>query len=325
MGRPNSRARHRNVLVWFCAMALLVGLASATVANAASASAPGKPTITSVRAALFAVTVTFQRPEGNGGAQITGYRVNCVSSDGGASGSQSVKDLHSTVRGLGANKTYRCTVAAYNGAGTGPASAPSAAVVAYPRVPGPPAVTSAHAVGLRSITVAFTAPTDDGRAAIKNYRATCGSANGGRSNTVLAPHSPISVSSLTADKTYTCTVAAANNVGLGRGSAPSAPVVAFPTVPGAPTITAVTTVGLGSVVISVKNPANTGGAPITSYRAACTSSNGGTGRSRVAPGLPVKVSGLTAGKTYTCTVAAGNGVRRGPPSKPSKPVVPRAH
>ena len=325
MGKPNSRARHRKLLVWLCGVALLGGVASATVANAASVSVPGKPTITSARAALFAIVVTFQHPESNGGAQITGYRVRCVSSNGGASGSQSVKDLQSTVRGLGANKTYHCTVAAYNSAGTGPASAPSAAVVAYPRVPGPPTVTSAHAVGLRSITVAFDNPTDTGRAAIKNYRASCRSANGGRSNTVLAPHSPISVTSLTADKSYTCTVAAANNVGLGRASAPSAAAVAFPTVPGAPTITAVKPIGLGGVAISVKNPANTGGAAIISYRAACTSSNGGTSRSRVASGQPVKVSGLTAGKTYTCTVAASNGVRRGPPSKPSKPVVPRAH
>jgi hypothetical protein len=324
MGKSSTRAHIRDVLVLLCGIAVLGG-AVGTTASAASATVPGKPTIRAVKAGLFAVTVTFRRPASDGGAQIIGYRVRCTSSNRGATGSQSVKGSPSTVRGLGANKTYRCTVTANNSVGVGPASAPSSAVVAFPRVPGPPTLTSAQAVGLRSITVAFKAPTDTGRAPIKNYRASCTSANGGATHTRLAPHSPIGVNSLTADKTYTCTVAAANNVGLGHASAPSHTVVAFPTVPGAATITSVKPVGLGSVAISVKNPANTGGAPIISYRAACTSSNGGISRSRVASGLPVKVSGLTAGKTYTCTVAAGNGVRRGPPSKPSKPVVPRAH
>jgi len=324
MGRPNSHVR-RNWLVPACGIALLASATIGTAAFAVAPSGPGAPAITSVRPGLFAITVAFKRPESDGGSSIIGYRVRCTSSNGGAAGSQTVKTFSSTVRGLGANKTYRCTVTAYNSVTTGPASAPSAAVVAYPRVPGPPVVTSAQAVGLRSITVAFNGPADTGRATIKNYRATCASSNGGSPRTRLFPHSPIAVGGLTADKTYTCTVAAANNVGLGHPSAPSVPVVAFPTVPGAPTITAVNPIGLGSLAISVKNPANTGGAPIISYRAACTSSNGGISRSRVASGLPVKVSGLTAGKTYTCTVSAGNGVRRGPPSKPSKPVIPRAH
>ena len=324
MGKSSSRAGIRRVLALLCGIGLF-GAALGPTAGAASATVPGKPTIRAVRAGLFSITVTFRRPDSDGGAPIIGYRVRCTSSNGGATGAQSVKGSPSTVRSLGANKTYRCTVTANNSAGVGPASAPSAPAVAYPRVPGPPTITSAVAVGLRSITIGFKAPTDNGRAAVKNYRASCRSTNGGATNTRLSAHSPISVGSLTADKTYTCTVAAANNVGLGHASAPSAAVVAFPTVPGAPTITAVKPIGLGAVAISLKNPANTGGAPIISYRAACTSSNGGISRSRVASGLPVKVSGLTAGKTYTCTVSAGNGVRRGPPSKPSKPVVPRAH
>jgi hypothetical protein len=324
MSKSSARAFHRDLMVGLCGIAIIGGALLGTAAGAASATAPGKPAITSVKAGLFAVTVAFTRPSSDGGAQIIGYRVRCVSSNGGATGSQTVKGSPSTVRGLGANKTYVCSVTAYNSVGNGPAS-PSHPIVAFPRVPGPPTVTSATAVGLRSITVAFKAPTDTGRAPIKNYRASCKSSNGGKSNTRLLAHSPISVNSLTADKTYTCTVAAANNVGLGRSSAPSAEAVAFPTVPGKATITAVKAVGLGSVAISVKNPANTGGAPITSYRAVCTSSNGGTSRARVASGTPVKVSGLTAGKTYTCTVAAANSVRRGPPSAPSKPVIPRAH
>lgn len=315
----------RSIFAAVCGITVLAGAIGSTVAGAADPTVPGAPTITSVKAGEFSITIAFKKPTNTGGAAITGYRTQCTSSNGGKSGAQSPLDSPSRVPGLSANKTYRCTVTARNNVGAGPASAPSSAVVVLPKVPSAPKVTAAKAVGLRSITVAFSKSTHNGHAPITNYRATCASSNGGGKRTRLAPHSPISVNGLTADKTYRCTVAAANRMGTGASSAPSGPVVAFPTVPGAPKITSVKAVGLLSVSITVTDPANTGGGKISSYRAVCTSSNGGIQRARVASDSPVKVSGLTAGKTYTCTVAAANTVRRGPPSAPSKPVVPRAH
>jgi hypothetical protein len=95
-----------------------------------------------------------------------------------------------------------------------------------------------------------------------------------------------------------------------------------PTKPGAPTITAVAA-GVRNVKVSFVKPADNGGAKIVNYRVVCTSSNGGRKGANSGFKSPIKVSGLTAGKTYTCTVAAVNKVGRGTPSAPSDPFTPK--
>ena len=105
----------------------------------------------------------------------------------------------------------------------------------------------------------------------------------------------------------------------------AAPVgAAAPTVPGAPAITSVIS-GVRSVRVAFTKPADNGGAKITNYRVRCTSSDGGKAGAHEAMKSPIVVSGLTAGKTYTCTVAARNKVGLGTASSPSDPVVPLAH
>ena len=96
-----------------------------------------------------------------------------------------------------------------------------------------------------------------------------------------------------------------------------------PSKPGAPTITAVTP-GVHSVKVTFTKPADNGGAKITNYRVVCKSSDGGREAENSGPKSPIKVSGLTTGKTYTCTVAAKNKVGRGPASSPSDPFSPKA-
>ena len=136
--------------------------------------------------------------------------------------------------------------------------------------------------------------------------------------------SPIFVAGLTAAKTYTCTVRARNKVGLGPASAPSDAVVVLASAPGAPTITAVTA-GRRSVKVVFNKPADNGGAKITDYRVKCSSNDGGAKGSRGASKSPVVVAGLTAAKTYTCTVTARNHIGLGPASAPSGPVVTLGH
>ena len=53
-------------------------------------------------------------------------------------------------------------------------------------------------------------------------------------------------------------------------------------------------------------PESNGGAKISSYRATCVSSDGGAPHADNEPKSTVRVVGLTALKTYTCTVAARN-------------------
>ena len=48
------------------------------------------------------------------------------------------------------------------------------------------------------------------------------------------------------------------------------------------------------------------GSPVTSYTAACTSTNGGLPGAATAASGPITVTGLTATKTYTCTAYAHN-------------------
>jgi hypothetical protein len=82
----------------------------------------------------------------------------------------------------------------------------------------------------------------------------------------------------------------------------------------------VKTAGRRSITVAFTEPADNGGAPVTHYRVVCTSSKGGTNSAHVGPSSPIIVNGLTAKKRYTCTVAAGNHVRYGPPSQPSEPI-----
>src|SRR5262249_42627416 len=121
-----------------------------------------------------------------------------------------------------------------------------------------------------SLSVAFSAPVDNG-SAITGYTASCSSSDGGATGSLSGASSPITVPGLTNGKTYTCTVAATNNVGTGlASSASSAIVVGIPETPAPPTVSP----GSGRIVVDVAAPADNGSA-ITGYATSCTSSDGG--------------------------------------------------
>ncbi len=177
-------------------------------------------------------------------------------------------------------------------------------------VPDAPTIGTALA-GNTSASVSFTPPTNNGGSAITSYTATCTSSNGGTSGTLGGSGSPIAVAGLTNGRTYTCTVTATNANGASIPSSASNSFVPA-TVPGPPTGVSAssgsTTTPTGPVVVSFA-PAGDNGAPITSFTATCTSSNGGVSGTTTAAGSPLTVNGLTTGKTYTCTVTATNAAR----------------
>src|SRR6185503_10339755 len=74
--------------------------------------------------------------------------------------------------------------------------------------------------------------------------------------------------------------------------------------PAAPVILRVLPIKRG-LALPFTAPANNG-APISGYRARCTSADGGTPGSPLQLVSPIVATGLTDGKTYTCIVTANN-------------------
>jgi hypothetical protein len=143
---------------------------------------------------------------------------------------------------------------------------------------------------------------------------------GGTVRVVSGSQTNVLFDSLLNGTSYTFTVQAKNAVGDGPLSAPSNPVVPT-TLPGQPVIVS-TTRGNGSLTVSFKAPADTGGAAIDVYTATCQGVSGGATGSQAGVGSPLTVAGLTNGRTYTCTVTAQNAKGPGSPSAQSATIVP---
>jgi len=301
---------------WVCGVAIVGASLGVAGASGASPTVPGAPSITSVVPGDHNVVVAFSPPVSDGGSPIFNFKATCISSDGGATRSASY--FSSPIRvSATEDHTYTCTVMAQNRVGFGPPSAPSASVVVGPTLPGAPTITSVTPEN-HNVDVAFTAPASDGGSNIFNYKVTCTSSDGGATRSASYFRSPIRVG-VTSGDTYTCTVMAQNQAGFGPPSAPSAPVVVGPIVPGAPTITSVTA-GLESVAVTYSPPAPNGAVNIFEYKAVCFSSNGGVTQWQRGSTSPIVVGHLTGGDLYTCTVMAKNDVGYGPPSGVSSPV-----
>ncbi|HEY2479044.1 MAG TPA: DUF4082 domain-containing protein [Solirubrobacterales bacterium] len=189
--------------------------------------------------------------------------------------------------------------------------------------PSAPTGVSATA-GAVSASVSWTAPSENGRAAITGYKVTpylAGSAQtpvnveGGATSTT--------VNGLTAGSSYTFTVIAVNPVGPSPESSPSNAVTPVPlSAPSAPTGVNATAKSSG-VGLNWTAPSNNGGKPITGYKitpylegAAQTPT---TTNSVATSGT---VSGLTNNRSYTFKVAAINEIGTGPESEASAAVTP---
>ena len=173
------------------------------------------------------------------------------------------------------------------------------------------AVSGSTTAATGSLTVTFTIGANNG-SAITSQTATCVSSNGGVTKTGThsgAAAAPITVAGVTTGKTYTCTVKATNARRSGPASAPSLPVIVGSPAP--PT---------GVTAVQVRGRPDQGDVHAgreqrqrnTSYTATCTSSNGGVAGSKTGAASPLTVTGLTAGKSYTCTVKGTNAQGRRP-------------
>jgi Tol biopolymer transport system component len=250
---------------------------------------PSAPFIDTVTRGNAQVTVNFQPPAQNGSGPVIDYTADC----GGVTNTGS--GLSIVVGGLSNGVAVSCRVRARNGSGLGPWSAMSASVTPA-TVPAAPTGASATR-GNTLVSVAFTAPANNGGAAIAGYIARCGSASQAGMAT------PIVVAGLTNGVAVACTVAAVNEIGEGAASAPTASVTPA-TLPGAPQ-KVMATRGNAQVSLSFGAPADNGGADVSSYIARCGSA------SQTGALSPLVVGGLSNGVAVTCSVAAINDVGEG--------------
>jgi hypothetical protein len=179
----------------------------------------------STTAATGSLTAAFTIGANNGSA-ITSQTATCVSSNGGVTKTVSHTGATAvliTVTGLTTGKTYNCTVNATNARGAGLASAPSLPVIVGS--PASPTGVSAVKVASGQIKVTFTPGSNNG-STTTSYAATCTSTNGGVVGLKTGAASPLTVTTLTGGKTYTCTVKGINARGAGLPSAPSGAVTA---------------------------------------------------------------------------------------------------
>ena len=310
--------------------------AQASATPALPVTAPGAPAGLTATAGDGQVSLAWNAPASDGGAQVTGYHVyqgttqaitgKPVASPGGTS---------VTVKNLANGTTYYFKLTAVNKAGEGPASGVvSATPAAAVTKPGAPAGLTATA-GDGRVTLSWTAPGSDGGAVISGYLIYQGTSPGGESR-VPVNGTPVratsyAVTGLANGTAYYFTVAAVNDAklqGSDSGEASATPVAATasasasasatagagtpgtpgtpgaPGAPGAPTgLTA--TAGDAQVSLTWTAPA-AGGSPPARYDVYEGTSLGfslGT-PVRTTAGTTATMTGLADGTTYYFVVTA---------------------
>jgi len=196
-------------------------------------------------------------------------------------------------------------------------------LIANGAVPLAPTIGTATVSGLTA-SVPFTGPTDFGDAAISSYTAT--SNPGGITGSNAS--SPISVSGLTANTSYTFTVTATNSYGTSNASSASNSITTA-TTPGAPTSVTVSDPGTdGYALVSWTAPASNGGSAITDYTVQYSSNSGSswtTFSDGTSTSTSATVTGLTLNTAYIFRVAAVNIIGTGSYSTASSSFTPIVH
>lgn len=300
--------------VVIAAIALIGGVVAISgIAVAANGPVPPEPP-TNVHVTVSpgpSEQVTFTPPANNGGDPISSYTASCTSSNGGAATSATGPASPITVSGFSYGHTYTCHVTATNKDGRGVQSLESNAFVPI-TVPSAPRQQTSVPYGPGTLKVIWTAPTSNGGSAITGYRITpyLGSA-AEPVRTYTTPATSQLVNGLKTGRIYSFTVAAVNAAGAGPYSPKTHPETVG--APGQPQSVKAVKTASGSLQVTYAAPANNG-ASITSFTAGCTSSDGGFNNTRTQPAPPaaITVTGLTAGKTYTCAVKATNSRGTGP-------------
>jgi len=272
--------------------------ASSAEASAKPATTPGTPTGLGATAGNGSVSLSWAAPVSNGGATITQYNVYRATSAGGE-GSVPVATVTSgttyTDGGLSNGTTYYYVVTAVNSAGE---SGRSTEASATPTATAPGAPTGLIATaGNGSVSLSWTAPSNNGGATIAKYNVYRGTSSGGEGSTPLATvtsGTSYTDSGLSNGTTYYYKVSAVNSIGEGPTSSENSatPQAAPP----------------GDFSISISPSSRTLFSGSTTFTVTITPSNGFSGPvSLSVSGLPAKVTGTfslnpaTSSSTLTIT------------------------
>ena len=301
------------------------------VANATTSAvtAPGAPTsLTATPDGRTAIDLSWTAPSDNGGAAITGYKIE-VSTNAGTSWTDLVANTGGTGAththsNLAAGTTRHYRVSAINSVGTGNPSNVANATTSAVTAPGAPTSLSATPDGSTAIDLSWTAPSDNGGADITGYKIEV-STNAGTSWTDLLANTAgtgttYTHSNLAPETTRHYRVSAINSIGTGNPSnvANATTDAVNATAPGAPTALTATPDGSTAIDLSWTAPSDNGGADITGYKIEVSpngtsswtdlvANTGGTGTTHTH-------SNLAAGTTRHYRVSAINSVGTGNPS-----------
>ena len=282
-----------------------------------AATAPGAPTSLTATAGNQQVRLSWSAPGSNGGAAISGYKVEYKTSAATTwtTVTRTGTTPSHTFSSLTNGTAYNFRVSATNSAGTGTPTSPVNATPAT--TPGVPTSLGATA-GSTQVTLSWSAPSSTGGAAITNHVIERRTGTTGAWSTVT--HSAAitgtnyTVTGLTNGTTYNFRVSATNSAGTGAMSNVVSATPAAATAPGAPTGLGATP-GNTQVTLSWSAPSSNGGAAISNHvverRTGSTGTWSTVTHSAAITGTNYTVTGLTNDTTYNFRVSATNSVSTG--------------
>ena len=297
---------------------------SLTAVASTAANVPGRPSgLRFVDLEPTSITFAWDPPLINGGAEITGYRIE-FSRNAGASWQLLVTTAATATTHTHGNlepaTAYHYRIAAINRAGTGSFSTPAGATTSA-GVPAAPRNLTATAVGHSRIDLDWDRPSDDGGSRITGYRIevsedrrrTWSQLDQVRGvNTTRYSHT-----GLPPNTTRHYRVSAMNSTGAGRPSAVDWATTAAD-VPGPPAGLEAVAHGTSRIDLSWTAPTNTGGVPLIGYRIEVSENAGSSWSVLVATTRSTNTTyshtGLPAGSTRHYRVSAINQVGVGGPS-----------
>jgi hypothetical protein len=279
---------------------------------------PGAPlSLASTSVNSTSLTLTWNLPTSNGGADISDYKVE-FSSNGGRAWNEIVHDASAVrsfnVTGLTRATSYQFRVTAKNSIGYGVASSVHS-ITTLADVPGAPTSLTKASITSSGISLGWTAPANNGGAAVSDYKVEVSRDSGSTWSTIpraVSTSRTLAVKGLAPGTAYQVRVSAKNSAGFSSFLTGSFTTLA--TVPGTITNLSTSNVLGTSLTLTWDLPASNGGAAISNYQIQVSSN--GTKFTNISKAVSNSrtfnvTSGLAAGTKYWFRVAAINSIGTG--------------